>query len=51
MEKLDTEERHEATTEHHPHINADEWTGALHTGGYNISPFLLFRKKLQTSLL
>jgi hypothetical protein len=49
MDKLDTEERHEATTEHHPHINADELMGALHTGGHNISPFLLFRKTFSKS--
>jgi hypothetical protein len=44
MEKLDTEERHEATTEHHTHINADELMGALHTGGHNISPFYYSEK-------
>jgi hypothetical protein len=48
MRKLVAEDGHEATTEHHPHINSDELTGALHTGGHNISPFLLVRKTALT---
>jgi hypothetical protein len=43
--ELAAEDGHEAITEHHPHIDSDELTGALHTGKHNISRFRLpFRK-------
>ena len=42
--RLATEDGHEATTEHHPHSNGYELTGALHTGSRNISRFLFSGK-------
>jgi hypothetical protein len=32
MRRLATEDGHEATTKHHPHINSNELMCALHTG-------------------